>query len=222
MCARQGFYWNDLFYPIPESVRPSGNYTFPPPVQGMEFMVMNLFLYAFLTWYLDNVIPDEYGQRRPLWFFATPSYWGFKCVGCRRRTDNPQGTYAGPARVRGLPPGPPPFPHSGILSPRHGLRAGSPTGKRRGRGCVRRAHGRARRRAEYVGASQAPPFYVAADAPPPRTRPPGGDAAIRLVNLRKVYNDGPCTRVANQKVAVSSSSWTLRTGRLYARLRARI
>ncbi len=31
--------------------------------------------YAGLTWYLDNVLPGEYGTRRNPLFFLQPSYW---------------------------------------------------------------------------------------------------------------------------------------------------
>ena len=33
-------------------------------------------LYSLLALYLDNVLPDAMGVRKPLWYFLTPSYWG--------------------------------------------------------------------------------------------------------------------------------------------------
>jgi hypothetical protein len=84
--------------PIPPASRPSGAYTFPAPVQGLYFMVANMFFFALLTWYFDAVLPDAYGQRHPPWFFLTLSYWGLR--GCRGRSDDPKGTYHGPSKVR--------------------------------------------------------------------------------------------------------------------------
>lgn len=34
-------------------------------------------LYSILAVYLDNVLPDEMGMRKPLHYFCLPSYWGF-------------------------------------------------------------------------------------------------------------------------------------------------
>ncbi|KAJ8278009.1 hypothetical protein GJAV_G00082740 [Gymnothorax javanicus] len=53
------------------------------PLEGDEFsfimsvrmMVLDIFLYAILTWYLDNVFPGQYGISRPFYFPLQPSYW---------------------------------------------------------------------------------------------------------------------------------------------------
>ena len=37
---------------------------------------MNVAFYWILAWYLDNVLPDAFGSRRPFYFFLLPSYWG--------------------------------------------------------------------------------------------------------------------------------------------------
>ena len=50
----------------------------PPPVQAWYFLIMDIVIYGILTWYLDAVIPDAFGSRRPVYFFVLPSYWGFK------------------------------------------------------------------------------------------------------------------------------------------------
>jgi len=38
-------------------------------------LILDIAFYSILTWYFDNVIPDEFGNRQPLWFFLLPSYW---------------------------------------------------------------------------------------------------------------------------------------------------
>jgi len=38
-------------------------------------LVLDIFIYAFLVWYLDNVIPGEYGTKRPWYFIFTKSFW---------------------------------------------------------------------------------------------------------------------------------------------------
>ena len=34
-----------------------------------------MLLYAFLAWYLDQVVPSEYGVHRPPHFLCKPSFW---------------------------------------------------------------------------------------------------------------------------------------------------
>jgi len=42
---------------------------------SLVMLVVDLVLYTFLAWYFDNVIPTEYGVRRPPYFLFLPSYW---------------------------------------------------------------------------------------------------------------------------------------------------
>jgi len=49
-----------------------GDYSFNTSV---GFLVFDTFLYIFLGWYLDLVIPREYGSARPFWFIISPSFW---------------------------------------------------------------------------------------------------------------------------------------------------
>ena len=42
-------------------------------VLGM--MVLDTFTFTFLGWYLDNVLPSEFGVRQPPWFCCLASYW---------------------------------------------------------------------------------------------------------------------------------------------------
>jgi len=42
---------------------------------------MNIALYGGLTWYLDRIIPDEFGSYQPPWFFILPSFWGIHFKG---------------------------------------------------------------------------------------------------------------------------------------------
>ena len=39
--------------------------------------VANFFLYMFLGFYLQNVLPQKYGMNQPFYFLFTKSYWGF-------------------------------------------------------------------------------------------------------------------------------------------------
>ena len=62
------FYLKDIFYVFT-------NYS----VLTMFIMfVVNLFFYLFLGYYLQNILPHDYGVRRPWYFIFTPSYWGCK------------------------------------------------------------------------------------------------------------------------------------------------
>lgn len=43
------------------------------------------FLYSLLGIYIENVLPDAMGVRRPPWYFVTPSYWGFSTAAVEDR-----------------------------------------------------------------------------------------------------------------------------------------
>jgi ATP-binding cassette subfamily A (ABC1) protein 3 len=49
-----------------------GDYSFNTTL-GLLFF--DTLLYTFLGWYLDQVMPRQYGVPRPLYFLLTPSYW---------------------------------------------------------------------------------------------------------------------------------------------------
>ncbi|KNE56287.1 hypothetical protein AMAG_02112 [Allomyces macrogynus ATCC 38327] len=77
-----GFQWSDLYRKLPSSVLPvystdGAAVDVPVPATFFYLMLMNIGVYSLLTWYLDKVIPDEYGRRYAPYFFLTPSYWGF-------------------------------------------------------------------------------------------------------------------------------------------------
>ncbi|KAI8925196.1 hypothetical protein BC831DRAFT_512721 [Entophlyctis helioformis] len=76
------FTWADLTRPIPDELVPrSGQETpisLPLPVQAWTSLLINMFVYAVLMWYLDNVIADEFGSKKKILFFLDRSYWGFE------------------------------------------------------------------------------------------------------------------------------------------------
>ena len=41
-------------------------------------LIVDLLLYLFLGYYLLNILPHDYGVRKPWYFLFTPSYWGCK------------------------------------------------------------------------------------------------------------------------------------------------
>ena len=51
-------------------------------------MVFDFFLYCFLAWYLDNVIPGEFGSKRKFYFLLQPSYWGLKTKNRKSRSSS--------------------------------------------------------------------------------------------------------------------------------------
>ncbi|KAJ1539609.1 ATP-binding cassette sub- A member 1 [Nowakowskiella sp. JEL0078] len=81
--AGDGFAWDDLYTKTSSKLLPTyGGYTpdVPNPVDALGLMIMNVFFYLFLTWYLDCVIPNEFGKRLPPWFFLLPEYWGISLL----------------------------------------------------------------------------------------------------------------------------------------------
>ena len=41
----------------------------------MAFLFVDGCVYGWLAWYLEHVLPNEYGSRQPLWFCLKPSFW---------------------------------------------------------------------------------------------------------------------------------------------------
>merc|ERR1712151_2423 len=58
----------------------SGLYSFNTAV---GFLVLDTILYMVLAWYLDNVLPSQYGVAKPFYFLFQPSYWGGKAFTAR-------------------------------------------------------------------------------------------------------------------------------------------
>jgi hypothetical protein len=77
-----GFPWTQLYQSIPADLLPIYNDNTSPqvPPPGTQFygLLFNIVFYGVLAWYLDQVIPTEYGFRQPPWFFLTTKYWGFE------------------------------------------------------------------------------------------------------------------------------------------------
>ena len=48
-------------------------------------LTADFFIYLFLGFYLQNVIPHEYGVAKPWYFIFLPSYWCGSCISKRKR-----------------------------------------------------------------------------------------------------------------------------------------
>jgi hypothetical protein len=48
--------------------------------QGFGMLILMIFLFLFLTWYLDNVLPSEFGVPKPPWFPLTTSTRTYKSM----------------------------------------------------------------------------------------------------------------------------------------------
>ncbi|KAF8936514.1 hypothetical protein EDD21DRAFT_445427 [Dissophora ornata] len=78
-----GFNWGDLYNPVPTSFTPTYNAAMtrhpdvPAPIQSWYFMMMNIGVFAILTLYFDQVVADDYGNKRHLLFFLDPSFYGW-------------------------------------------------------------------------------------------------------------------------------------------------
>eukprot|EP00980_Cylindrotheca_fusiformis_P001021 scaffold276_cov132-Cylindrotheca_fusiformis.AAC.16 len=53
-----------------------GEYSFDTT---LAFLLLDTALYIFLGWYLDQVVPRQYGVARPFYFLFMPSYWFGNC-----------------------------------------------------------------------------------------------------------------------------------------------
>ena len=83
-----GFQWSDMYQPIPQNLLPryadSALPIVPAPIYLYYWFLIDIVFYSVLTWYLDQVIPNEFGVSKPLWFFLTPSYWGYQLFSSER------------------------------------------------------------------------------------------------------------------------------------------
>jgi hypothetical protein len=74
-----GMDWSGLYKAVPDQVQPiyfdGTRPNIPPPVTNFYLFLMNIAFYGCLTFYLDNVVPDEFGNRLKPWFFLTRRYW---------------------------------------------------------------------------------------------------------------------------------------------------
>ena len=74
------FEWINLMSPMPVNllpVYPDGQQAIPPvPIEQWYILLYSIASSLIFTWYFDNILPNEFGYYRPLWFFLLPSYWG--------------------------------------------------------------------------------------------------------------------------------------------------
>jgi len=63
--AQPGYSFADIF----------NNTSTWPLIQLYIWTILDFFIYLLLALYLDNVLPNEHGMRRPVYYFLTPSYW---------------------------------------------------------------------------------------------------------------------------------------------------
>jgi hypothetical protein len=47
---------------------------------SLEYLVYCCLLYIGATWYLDHVVPNDYGLSLKPWFFLDPKYWGCRIL----------------------------------------------------------------------------------------------------------------------------------------------
>ncbi|KAG0299917.1 ATP-binding cassette sub- A member 1, partial [Dissophora globulifera] len=78
-----GFHWSDLYNPIPSDFTPTyddartRHPNVPAPIQSWYFMLMNIGVFVILTLYFDQVVADDYGNKRHPLFFLDPTFYGW-------------------------------------------------------------------------------------------------------------------------------------------------
>jgi ABC-type multidrug transport system ATPase subunit len=73
-----GFFWRDMYKYRVIIDTPAFYVASPPPAESYYTLLLNIFIFATLAWYLDNVLPGEHGSPRPFYFVFTREYWGFR------------------------------------------------------------------------------------------------------------------------------------------------
>ncbi|KAI9329664.1 hypothetical protein DFJ73DRAFT_631314 [Zopfochytrium polystomum] len=76
-----GFGWTSLVSSIDSEMLPTyedgSKPNAPTPIWSLILLLVNAATWCILTWYFDNIIPNDYGYCRPPWFIFRPAYWGF-------------------------------------------------------------------------------------------------------------------------------------------------
>jgi hypothetical protein len=75
---------------VQEWNRSQGDYSFDT---SLAMLVFDSFLFIFMGWYFDQVMPREYGTPRPVWFLFSPSYWCGSNWFCCRSSKSKQSTW---------------------------------------------------------------------------------------------------------------------------------
>ncbi|EGG19447.1 hypothetical protein DFA_00024 [Cavenderia fasciculata] len=57
-----------------DGIDPNPDY-FPQLGHIVGMLFIDILLYVLILWYLDKVVPSEYGVKEPFYFFLMPSYW---------------------------------------------------------------------------------------------------------------------------------------------------
>lgn len=74
-----GMDWSGLYSPVPSYLQPiysdGTRPNIPAPITNFYLFLMNIAFYGFLTFYLDNVLQDEFGNSQSPWFLFTKRYW---------------------------------------------------------------------------------------------------------------------------------------------------
>ena len=59
---------------------------------SIGFLAFDTVLYIFLGWYLDKVLPRQYGSPLPWWFVFSPAYWCQSCLSVSEYSRRDQST----------------------------------------------------------------------------------------------------------------------------------
>nr|KAJ3422464.1 ATP-binding cassette sub- A member 1 [Polyrhizophydium stewartii] len=77
-----GFSWSSIYSPVISTLLPTYSDATQPDVPALVvswyMLLVDMAVYGVLTWYLDRVIPDEFGAALPLWFPFMPTFWGIE------------------------------------------------------------------------------------------------------------------------------------------------
>jgi len=79
----EGYTWKDLKSKPVSSLGSFENFSLDdmePTTHALYYLLLNTVIYFILCLYFDNIIPNVYGNRKPLYYFLLPSYWKNKNV----------------------------------------------------------------------------------------------------------------------------------------------
>jgi hypothetical protein len=85
--TQPGIKWSSIADNLLPASRTNTYVTYWSLESSLNRLVLSFFLFTLLAVYLENVLPTEYGRKKPLWFLFQPSYWGLSWPRRGTRTD---------------------------------------------------------------------------------------------------------------------------------------
>jgi ABC-type Na+ transport system ATPase subunit NatA len=74
-----GMKWEDRMENLLPPSATNLNPTFWSLNSSLSWLAVSFFIFVGLAWYIEQIVPNEFGRSKYPWFIFDPRYWGFGC-----------------------------------------------------------------------------------------------------------------------------------------------